>query len=205
MTTVHTMTLDGGAPCLDFVNSGFDREKGVVTERLHSYEDLLTLAERLDIPDSVYLGTLKNKAAMSKKDAELALTFARDCRLKLYSLFASLAQGQAAKLGKTALTNLDQLFAEAHSHRLLSVSGDDLKFSFQPSPGDLRAPIWQLLLSAYDLLREGNLQYIKQCPRCSWVFIDQTKNHRKKWCSMESCGNAQKTKRYYAQQKASAM
>ena len=196
------MTLDGGVACLDFVNSGYDREYDVITERLSSYEDLMILIERLQLFDTNYLDTLKSKARQSPELATEALMFARNIRQKLYCLFSGIAQQNIAEADQGLITYLNELFAEAHRFDVLSVNGKNIEFSFQTAPGDLMAPVWRLLLSAYDLLKGGNLHHLKQCQRCAWLFMDQTKNHRKKWCSMESCGNAQKTKRYYARQKA---
>jgi len=195
------MTLDGGVACLDFVNSGYDREYGVVTERLNSYEDLMILIERLQLFDTNYLDTLKSKARQSPELATEALMFARNIRQKLYCLFSGIAPQNIAEADQGIITDLNRLFAEAHRFDVLSVNGKDVEFSFRAAPGDLMAPVWRLLLSAYDLLKSGDLHNLKQCQRCAWLFMDQTKNHRKKWCSMESCGNAQKTKRYYARQK----
>jgi predicted RNA-binding Zn ribbon-like protein len=202
ISTVNTMTLNGGTAFLDFINSGYDRELGVVTERLHSYEDLLTLTERLDLFEKPYMDTLRNKAVNSKKDAEDALKISLNYREKLYKLFAAIAQQQVDQLDLSVIADLNQLFAEALRIYILEITGTVLKFSFLPAPGDLQAPVRKLLLSAYNLLREDNFQNVKQCARCSWLFLDKTKNHGKKWCSMEFCGNAQKTKRYYEQQKA---
>jgi len=195
------MTLDGGVACLDFVNSGYDREYGVVTERLNSYEDLMILIERLQLFDTNYLDMLKSKARQSPELATEALMFARNIRQKLYCLFSGIAPQNIAEADQGIITDLNRLFAEAHRFDVLSVNGKDVEFSFRVAPGDLMAPVWRLLLSAYDLLKSGDLHNLKQCQRCAWLFMDQTKNHRKKWCSMESCGNAQKTKRYYARQK----
>jgi predicted RNA-binding Zn ribbon-like protein len=197
ISTVNTMTLDGGAPCLDFVNSGYDREKDVLLERLHSYDDLLVLTERTGLFDKAYVDRLEKAARASGTDAAAALLFARDCREKLYRLFAALARNSADHLNPGILTGLNTLFAEGLRVKLLEINRNKPEFSYRPAPGDLYAPVWQLVLSAYDLLHDPNLPYLKQCAHCSWLFIDRTKNHRKKWCSMESCGNPQKTKRYY--------
>ena len=44
---------------------------------------------------------------------------------------------------------------------------------------------------------------IKLCPGsdCGWMFIDETKNARRTWCSMETCGNRAKAARHYARSK----
>lgn len=40
---------------------------------------------------------------------------------------------------------------------------------------------------------------IKLCPGtdCGWLFVDETRNRRRKWCSMETCGNRAKARRHY--------
>ena len=40
---------------------------------------------------------------------------------------------------------------------------------------------------------------LKLCPgeNCGWMFIDESKNRRRRWCSMEVCGNRAKAKRFY--------
>ncbi len=39
-------------------------------------------------------------------------------------------------------------------------------------------------------------------PDCASIFYDRTKNHSAKWCSMESCGNRNKVRRYRERQAA---
>ena len=36
---------------------------------------------------------------------------------------------------------------------------------------------------------------------CGWVFLDETKNRRRRWCSMKDCGNRAKARRHYARQR----
>ncbi|MEM7300202.1 MAG: CGNR zinc finger domain-containing protein [Pseudomonadota bacterium] len=47
---------------------------------------------------------------------------------------------------------------------------------------------------------------LKRCPgeNCGWLFIDETKNSRRTWCSMESCGNRAKAARHYQRKKLAA-
>ena len=44
---VETMGLEGGEPCLDFVNTASGRAEGPLREKLHVYGDLGTFAERV--------------------------------------------------------------------------------------------------------------------------------------------------------------
>ncbi|MET1412174.1 CGNR zinc finger domain-containing protein [Roseibium sp. HPY-6] len=55
--------------------------------------------------------------------------------------------------------------------------------------------------SAVSVLTDNReLKRIKMCPgnNCGWLFVDETKNGRRTWCSMESCGNRAKAARHYA-------
>ena len=48
---------------------------------------------------------------------------------------------------------------------------------------------------------------LKMCPgdNCGWLFIDETRNSRRTWCSMESCGNRAKAARHYLRKKKTAV
>ena len=55
--------------------------------------------------------------------------------------------------------------------------------------------------SAISILADPReLARVKLCPGhdCGWLFLDETKNARRKWCLMEVCGNRAKSSRHYA-------
>ena len=58
--------------------------------------------------------------------------------------------------------------------------------------------------TAVDLLCEADFSLLKQCenPKCIRYFYDSTKNHSRRWCSMEACGNRAKVAAYYQRKKA---
>lgn len=64
-----------------------------------------------------------------------------------------------------------------------------------------RQPVLGLIaISALSILSDGRERgRIKTCPGadCGWMFIDETKNRRRKWCQMETCGNRAKAARHY--------
>lgn len=53
------------------------------------------------------------------------------------------------------------------------------------------------------LLTEEDLQLVKECEAsdCVLLFHDQTKSHRRRWCSMASCGNRMKAAAHRARKK----
>jgi predicted RNA-binding Zn ribbon-like protein len=52
---------------------------------------------------------------------------------------------------------------------------------------------------AVDLLCNADLTSLKQCdgPTCIRFFYDTTKNHKRRWCSVEKCGSRAKAAAYY--------
>jgi len=59
--------------------------------------------------------------------------------------------------------------------------------------------------SAAELLTSDNVDRVRECEDdrgCGYLFIDQSKNRSRRWCSMESCGNRAKARRYYARLQA---
>lgn len=62
-----------------------------------------------------------------------------------------------------------------------------------------------LAMSALSVLSDAReWQRLKICPgdTCGWLFLDETKNARRTWCSMQSCGNRAKAARHYAKVRA---
>lgn len=57
-----------------------------------------------------------------------------------------------------------------------------------------------LILDAfYRLVLTTDPKKIKKCknPNCSHLFLDNSKNNSRSWCSMRSCGNIIKARRFY--------
>ncbi|WP_458730157.1 CGNR zinc finger domain-containing protein [Pseudomonas brenneri] len=49
----------------------------------------------------------------------------------------------------------------------------------------------------HELLASDLVAKIKQCEGCTWLFIDTSKNHRRRWCAMATSGNRAKAQRHY--------
>ncbi|TKW66600.1 MAG: hypothetical protein DI616_08845 [Paracoccus denitrificans] len=56
------------------------------------------------------------------------------------------------------------------------------------------------VMSAFSIVADPReLGRIKTCPAedCGWMFVDETRNSRRTWCLMETCGNRAKAARHY--------
>jgi predicted RNA-binding Zn ribbon-like protein len=65
--------------------------------------------------------------------------------------------------------------------------------------GDSVGALEARLLLAMELVQLlGAWPRVKACAAddCQWAFYDTSRNHSRTWCSMDVCGNRQKTRRY---------
>lgn len=102
----------------------------------------------------------------------------------------------AHKAGKRAgIAALNAALAHARRHlALVEESGGRL--SLQPryaadTPQQLLAPLAE---AAAQLLATADFTLVRKCEdhACTLWFLDRTKSHRRRWCSMALCGNRHK-------------
>lgn len=199
VSTIVQMDLSGGIACLDFVNTGLDFDQPV--ERLHTYADLLLLIERLSLLDNSTLTSLRRRAEADPVQADKVLREARDVRAALTDVATALARRQVGQLDSQTLTFFNASIQEALTARGFTPNDDQLSLGWVQPDSALKLAIWVFSLSAYALLTNHDQTLVKQCGACAWFFLDQTKNHRRKWCDMQSCGTNQKARRYYQRKK----
>ncbi|MGO1245260.1 MAG: CGNR zinc finger domain-containing protein [Sphingobacteriaceae bacterium] len=202
ITDIHQMTLSGEVACLDFVNSGLETDH-VKVERLHHYDDLLVLTERLKLMRPVELLNLRKIAAADPDSASRCLGQALNLREALYQILNTIANSGSLEIDEKYLSIFNAWRGEALAAQVFSISDNRLKLGFSNTGGGLVQPLWIFVLSANELLEKANLEYVRKCSGCDWLFYDKSKNHRRKWCDMQSCGSSVKAKRYYQRKKAS--
>jgi predicted RNA-binding Zn ribbon-like protein len=76
--------------------------------------------------------------------------------------------------------------------------GADGSLDLCPARSDLSGFEAQILLAVEHLQWHDAWPRLKACPdeACQWAFYDATRNRSRTWCSMEVCGNREKTRRY---------
>jgi predicted RNA-binding Zn ribbon-like protein len=88
----------------------------------------------------------------------------------------------------------DELIPEAHSWRLQFVARE----------GGLEWLLAAIARSAAELVVEGPDAPIRRCanPSCRLFFYDDSRTHRRRWCSMSRCGNRQKVASFFRRKSA---
>lgn len=197
--SIDTMTLDGGWLCLDFINTVHDRSVEEPFDYISDYRKLLEWSLKVESLSVSEKKRLEKNAKADRKKANREHENVIKARGVLYDFFLPIAQNK---------TPADNSQAEFNSLLRQTMSQIELKLEdhFEVSQGwknrsDLAYPLYPVIKSAYDLLTMDKLDRVKECGACGWLFLDQSKNKSRKWCSMESCGSNVKAKRYYYRNK----
>lgn len=201
----HASNLDliGGALCLDFANTADDHASDQPYEWLTSYEDLVAWSRHVAIVSDEQAAALLEFGAQHPEEAARIHHRAVELRDTIFRIFMAIAEGQTVPADD--LEQLNAALAAALSHSRLVPSGDGYAWSWTEAldPGRV---LWPVLRSTADLLTSARLERIRSCANstCGWLFLDTSRSGRRRWCSMDACGNRAKARRHYQRQRASS-
>lgn len=200
---------------LDFLNSVATPAVAEI-DWLANGEDLLAWLEAAKLVPADVAGALRAKSFPGELDA--VAVQARALR-EWFRGFVHAHKGrplQAAVLEKLAALN--QILARDEAYRVIVRSpgrdhGQEMQEDAQAPPAlelhalrRWRTPETLLLPIAEamaDLVCSADFTQVKQCegPGCTLVFLDKTKGHARRWCSMAVCGNRAKQAAHRARTK----
>jgi predicted RNA-binding Zn ribbon-like protein len=197
---IPRMPLVGGNLALDYINTrGGQPRPPADDETLQDYNHLVAWAWHAGILTEAEAHRLRRQARRNPDDAQHTYQRAVQLRSSLYELFTAVAIGQPPP-GR-CLTALRSEEAEALTRA--DLVGDDGGFAWSwAHDKELGRPLWPIMHAAVALLTAGPLQRVKRCDGCQWLFIDESKNRSRRWCSMQDCGTDQKIRRYLARRTA---
>jgi predicted RNA-binding Zn ribbon-like protein len=111
------------------------------------------------------------------------------------SLRALLRRNNGGEVDDAALLPLREAAERSRYRPALDAKG---RLSLLPTGSDLTGFEARLLLAIERIQSHGAWARLKTCPdeECEWAFYDSTRNRSRTWCSMEVCGNREKTRRY---------
>lgn len=195
------LPLIGGAFCLDFANTCSGRGTAHRRENLARYDLLLLWCAHAGLLSARERAALARLAAANPKPAARVLRRALALREAIHGIGVALARRAAPPA--RALARLNRELALAMGRVRLRQHGDRFALELAGSAGSLDCMLAPIVRSAADLLVHAAQDRLKQCPgeHCGWVFLDRSKNGRRRWCEMEVCGARAKVRRFRARQR----
>jgi predicted RNA-binding Zn ribbon-like protein len=195
------LPIVGGHLALDFANTVDDPLGPARHDHVASYPDLIGWAVRSCAIDSKTAATLLASAVDDPAAAAAALESAHRLRDVLNDIFGAVVDHETGALEHW--TELRRFAASAVARSTLD--GTDrktLRWIRNGDTEDLALVLHPIALAATELLTSADLSRVKRCARCPWLFLDNSKNHSRRWCDMNDCGRAQKIERYVARRAA---
>jgi predicted RNA-binding Zn ribbon-like protein len=200
-----------GNVCLDFINTLDDRPSSEPKELLKNYYDLARFGEDAGILTAEQLDFFYERVHLMPDEAEEAMRRAINLREALHAIFSALMKKQPAPQLAMDRLNANLHDAALHSrlvqpkmveNKMSKVEGR-LEWRFDDLTSSFNAVLWPIARAAGDLLASPDLALVRACssPTCQWLFLDTSKNHHRRWCSMKQCGNRAKVRRFYAKKK----
>jgi len=195
-----SLTLLGGVLCLNFCNTTSGRGTSQVQEHLRSFDNLLAWAKHAGAVDDQVARRLESDPP-SPAEGERILARALELRAALHAIFASAMAGISAPAN--SLADLNAVLSEAMGATALLPADGGYVWDWPKGPLAPDRVLWAVARSAAELLIDGDLTRLRVCPGCfcGWMFLDRTRNGKRRWCEMEICGSRNKMRRYHQRQR----
>lgn len=193
--------LVGDHPAMEFLNT-HATPGGVATEFLASGAEFLNWLERADLIDASTAAKFRADPA-SAAQLDVMAKGARALREWLRAFVRRHAGQPLTAAAEAELGPLNLLLAGDKSYA--KVTGGPERLALQrlrrwETPEELLQPIAAAIA---DLVCHADFRLIRACEGhdCSLMFLDRTKAHARRWCSMALCGNRAKAAAHRARQR----
>jgi len=186
--------------CVDFANTLAYRGSSPI-ESLHTFADLLKWCGDADVIPPRLVYQLRGWSEKHPKRAADVFSEAIALREMIYRVFHAVASG--ANPDDVDLELLNRALRDAPLRIAVQRSAERFGWQVEESKTSASSLVAPVLWSAGDLLVGAQLAKLRECSndKCLWLFLDDSKNGTRRWCSMQACGNRAKAHRHYLRQK----
>lgn len=174
-----TYKLIGGRVALDFINT----VSWPATDRRHDW-----LSSPANLDTWCNATGLAPMPAADEGDVEQATALRSELTAAIKPLaFDELPTAQAIEALNSRLAN---------ARALRRVDPKTLSWTWEP-PTDILDRLAPVVLDAAEILTRLGNDRLRHCTGCDWLFDDQSRNGRRRWCDMADCGSRAKSRSYY--------
>lgn len=172
---------------VDFVNTEVN-VRGELVDLLLSESDVMQWLEQANIDVDLARGI----------DVGKLLSFRKEARQLLSQII------EKQPIENEVIERLNKYLQNYKMQYRLELTNTDYQLIRQPlceSTGDI---IGLLAYELANLLVSEQRAYLKRClnPDCVLMFVDNSRSHKRRWCSMETCGNRAKASKHYRKAKS---
>jgi predicted RNA-binding Zn ribbon-like protein len=202
----HDAQLVAGRLALDFANLA-------PAARDLSWEEFVTFLEDARLVSGERAARLRPLLSNEPQAVDAVLLRILRLRESLRAIFASMVEAEHYPSSWVEPINEILRITEGHDELVFrgagpssgNHSGQNAGWSLQfvAREGGLEWLLAAIARSAAELLVEGPRAPIRRCanPSCALFFYDDSRTHRRRWCSMKRCGNRHKVAAFLKRKK----
>ncbi|MBA3832862.1 MAG: CGNR zinc finger domain-containing protein [Chthoniobacterales bacterium] len=173
------------------MNTIHDRDAPVAEDYLSDAARYFSWSARSGLITNAELRKLDQTASPRRLLAEV-----RKLREQVYNLFADVIDG--GRVSRASLAPIDKWIHRAWSDLEFAPKAEDC-LSWKSSALDSYLPLKRVALSSLAFMQNLEPERLKRCAakgECGWLFYDDSKSNRRRWCAMDTCGAIAKMRRY---------
>ena len=189
--------------CLEFTNSVENYRLSVPLDDIPDYARWVAWSRRHGVISLVQADQLLMWGAHHGEGAREALAEAHALRIQLFRLLSARAAGAVPT--DSQLQFLNDRLPESLKHLRIAAAEPDLVWQWEESFSP-ECLLWPVVRSAAELLTGPECAQLRQCggDKCTWLFVDHSKNQSRRWCDMKICGNRAKSRKHYQKTRSPA-
>lgn len=192
----HEFQLVADQVALDFTNTlDYRYAPDRTIDLLPSYERFLAFCRQGGMISSTEMASLLTRT--SESEGQRVLKKAVEFREAFYQLVLSTLRHRRPH--RASLRSFNTFLAAVRAPQEIEWQKDGFVRA-ERSANSAAAPLWLIIEASTALLTSSDLHRVRECceESCRWLFLDQSRNHSRRWCDMRLCGNRAKARRYYA-------
>jgi len=189
LLTLAAPILLGGRLAIDFAN--IPSYPGAPADRL-SWEELIGFFESAQIISPERGSSLLELPRSDPEAAQNLLFRALRLRDSLRKAFAAIVRKDV--IMRESADPINEILRITEGHDELVSDANSWKLEFVAREGGLDWLLAAIARSAAEIIVEGAHARLRVCAnaRCGLFFSDDSRTHRRRWCSMAVCGNRHK-------------
>jgi predicted RNA-binding Zn ribbon-like protein len=185
----------GGELCLEFTNTVGDHSKTRDVERLTDWDAVLDWAVAAGALNATEAQELRKVGARDPAAARRSLQGLLHFRNELFRVLSALAADH--RPAREDLDGVEIAILGALRSAHLIQQNQTFEWDIRHGESPMKTPLARIALSTLRLLQAPDLSRLRECQRCSWLFVDRSKSHGRRWCRSDACGNRARVARHY--------
>ena len=186
-------------PALALANTLDWRLRKQPIELLKDYSELVRWARSVGAIAPAEARALRKWGEEHPRAAGTVLAEAVKLREAIAAIAASVLKGRSPQAAPIA--RLEGACRAARASRVLEPTTTGARWAWREDL-DPQRPLHAAALDAERIFTGEDAARVGQCgdAECGWFFVDTSRAQKRRWCSMEVCGNRNKARRFYSRQ-----